>query len=114
MLTETFSEIVSAVPDACKEVYGDRLIGVVLFGSVARQRMRADSDIDVLVVADPLPEGRMARMAERDDVERLCGPALERARRDRLAARGAIRASFRGMPYWILEPNVRRGQVVEI
>ena len=33
---------------------------------------------------------------------------------DRLTARGAVRASFNGMPYWILEPDVRPGQVVEI
>lgn len=160
---QAFSKISSAVRDACRDVYAERLVGLVLFGSVALGTMRADSDVDLLVVAEPLPEWRMDRTVEWDGVERLCAPTLERARRrgvdtrlapmfrtpdelalggfiiydiafdgvilydfdariesyfaevrDRLDARGAVRASFRGMPYWVLKPDVRPGEVVEI
>ncbi len=34
--------------------------------------------------------------------------------RYRLEKRGALQSSFRGMPYWVLDPDVRPGQVVEI
>lgn len=49
--------------------YGDRLISLVVFGSVARDSSRPDSDIDFLIVAQDLPQGRMARVREFDGVE---------------------------------------------
>jgi hypothetical protein len=42
--------------------------------------MRPDSDLDLLVVAQPLPQGRLARMDEFDAVEVLVAPALVTAR----------------------------------
>lgn len=48
---------------------GERLVSVVLFGSVARGDASADSDIDLLIVADELPKGQFARkrlLAEAD------------------------------------------------
>jgi hypothetical protein len=54
-LQEPFrSALVSAV-DAWVADLGDRLVSVVLFGSVARRAARPTSDVDVLVVADGLP-----------------------------------------------------------
>lgn len=81
MLDEVFASVVGATVDACRSVYGSRLRGVVTFGSVARHRTRPDSDIDLLVVAAPLPQGRLARMDEFDAAERLVAAALEGARR---------------------------------
>src|SRR5262249_12250021 len=40
---------------------GDRLVAVVLFGSVARGDAGAGSDVDLLIVARDLPEGQFAR-----------------------------------------------------
>lgn len=163
MLKRTFSEIVDATVDACRSVYGERLVGFVLYGSVARETMHHESDIDVLVVVEPLPQGRMARMREFAEVESIIDPTLAAARRndvntrmapiirtldeldrsgflvfdiacdgivlhdrdgrvdtymsgvrERLERRGAERRSFQGAPYWVLEPDVRPGQVVEI
>ena len=56
--------------DACQSFYGDRLVSLVVFGSVGRGTPRPDSDVDLLVVADPLPDGRIPRVREFDEVER--------------------------------------------
>ena len=60
---------------AVSRVYGDRLISCAVFGSVARGTATPESDVDVLVVAEPLPRGRMPRAAEFQDVERRLGAA---------------------------------------
>ena len=54
----------------CQSFYGDRLVSLVVFGSVGRGTPRPDSDVDLLVVADPLPDGRIPRVREFDAVER--------------------------------------------
>jgi hypothetical protein len=41
----------------------ERIVSVVLFGSVARGDASSNSDIDLLIVADPLPPGQFARKA---------------------------------------------------
>jgi hypothetical protein len=81
VLAETFDRIVEALVEACRRVYGDRLVGVVVYGSVGRGLMRPDSDVDVLVVAEELPHGRGARMAEFERVDALLEPTLAEARR---------------------------------
>lgn len=49
--------------EALKVLLGERLISVVLFGSVARGEAGPYSDIDLLIVVDGLPKGRFARKA---------------------------------------------------
>src|SRR5439155_12583411 len=44
--------------------YGDRLVAVAVFGSVGRATPRDDSDVDLLIVARDLPEGRMRRVEQ--------------------------------------------------
>lgn len=44
--------------------YGERLVSVVVFGSVASDAFRPDSDIDILIVAEDLPERRWMRISE--------------------------------------------------
>ena len=51
-----YEELLSAVLDACQTAYADRLVALAIFGSVGRGTMRHDSDIDLLVVVDPLPD----------------------------------------------------------
>ena len=55
-----FDELLEARSAACSRHYGDRLVSLVVFGSVGRGTARPDSDVDFIVVADPLPDGRMA------------------------------------------------------
>lgn len=76
-----FDAIVAALPDAARAVYGERLKALVLFGSVARGTQRPDSDIDLLLIADPLPASRMARNIEFEGVEAILAPQRREAMR---------------------------------
>ena len=67
---------------ACLREYGDRLVSLVVFGSVARGTAGPESDIDLLIVADPLPDGRVARVRAFAGVERDLESDLAAARRD--------------------------------
>jgi predicted nucleotidyltransferase len=69
-LPQTHEQIFSALLDACQEVYGERLVSLAIFGSTGRGTARPDSDVDILIIADPLPNGRMRRVAEFEAVER--------------------------------------------
>ncbi len=76
-----FDELLGALADKCKEFYGERLVSLLVYGSVGRGTMHPDSDIDLFIVAEPLPNGRIRRVREFDAVERGMKPELDRARR---------------------------------
>lgn len=80
MLKDTFESLLPEIRKAAVQHYGERLISLAVFGSVARRTMRPDSDIDLLLVIDPLPDGRMARVGEFEAVEDAVAPALGAAR----------------------------------
>jgi len=75
-----FEKLLEALLRACRTIYAERLVSVVVFGSVGRGTPRPDSDIDVLIVARPLPDGRMPRVAEFAAVERALAPDLAECR----------------------------------
>lgn len=79
MLRETFEELLSDILAACQACYGERLVSLAVFGSVARQTQRPDSDIDLLLVVDDLPNGRMPRVGEFEQVELQLARSLARA-----------------------------------
>lgn len=64
-----FHDLVGRLAAVTKRRYGSRLISLAVFGSVARQTPSPDSDIDILVVADQLPPGRMRRVEEFEAIE---------------------------------------------
>jgi uncharacterized protein len=48
---------------ALRDLLGDRLVSVVLYGSVARGEAGPSSDLDLLIVMETLPVGQFARKA---------------------------------------------------
>ncbi len=79
MLKEVFEEILENVLCVCREKYGERLVSLAAFGSVARGTMGPESDVDLLLVAEPLPRGRMARVREFEAVDRRMAGLLRAA-----------------------------------
>ncbi|MDE2976001.1 MAG: nucleotidyltransferase domain-containing protein [Acidobacteriota bacterium] len=63
-LPRQYDQLLDTVLKACKLHYGRRLAALAVYGSVGRATPRADSDIDLLLVADDLPDGRIARVEE--------------------------------------------------
>ncbi len=59
-----FESLLAELTTEIEKHYGARLISAVVFGSVGRGTPRADSDLDILIIADPLPDGRMPRVAD--------------------------------------------------
>jgi predicted nucleotidyltransferase len=73
---QTLKQVFPVLLRACEEVYAERLIAVVVFGSSGRGTARPDSDLDLLLIADPLPRGRMRRVDEFEEVERRLAQLL--------------------------------------
>jgi predicted nucleotidyltransferase len=71
-----YEALLPAILEACRAHYGPRLVALAVFGSVGRGTPKPDSDIDLLVVAEPLPDGRMARAEEFRRVDAALGAAL--------------------------------------
>ena len=69
-------QVFSALGRSCEAVYGERLMTVAIFGSAGRGTARPDSDLDLLLVADPLPNGRIRRIDEFAAVEKHFGGLL--------------------------------------
>jgi hypothetical protein len=61
-----------------RRFYGTRLISLVVYGSVGRGNPGPDSDVDLLVVADPLPHGRIARVDEFHSVKKSLACRLQK------------------------------------
>ncbi len=72
----SLEKAIDALMKACLRCYGERLVSVVLFGSVGRDTSNPDSDIDLLIVAEQLPKGRMQRVQEFGCVEQALQPLL--------------------------------------
>lgn len=49
---EQMKKILSELAELLKQVYGDKLKAVILYGSVARGNEDEDSDVDVMVLVD--------------------------------------------------------------
>jgi len=60
-LKEPYRSLMEKLVKLLQARLGDRLISVVVYGNVARDTARKDSDIDLLVVAEGLPKSRMKR-----------------------------------------------------
>src|SRR5262245_4538338 len=75
-----FKQVIRELVRECRTFYGEDLVSLVIFSSVGRGTARRDSDIDFLIVARNLPDGRGPRVRQFDAVESLVKPALRAAR----------------------------------
>lgn len=73
-----YDELVDTAMRECQGHYGSRLVSVAVFGSVGRGTPGPDSDIDLLIVAEQLPQGRLARSDDFAAIDRAVAPRLAR------------------------------------
>ncbi len=163
MLKERFKELQDKLLAEAKTFYGEMLVSFVVFGSVARQTYRFDSDLDILIIAEDLPRGRMKRIGQFANIEQRIEPFLESLRkegidtyisavfktpaeaqtgsplfldmvedalilydrsrffskvlgrlRNRLKELGAKRVWTGNVWHWVLKPDYRPGEVIEL
>lgn len=77
---QLYRNLVHLLLRECEVFYGERLVSFCVFGSVGRGTMHHGSDIDFLIVAEPLPMGRVARVREFSAVEGRLAATLARNR----------------------------------
>ena len=70
--------MLEALLNELKKRFGKRLVSLVVFGSVARGTMKSDSDLDLLIVAQGLPRGRIRRGLLFYEIEEALAPLLEK------------------------------------
>ena len=101
MLKERFEYLLAQLLKAVQSHYEERLVSLAVFGSVARGTQRPDSDVDLLLVCDPLPSGRMKRVEEFEQVEERLAPVLASLEREGISTHLA--------PVFKTPAEVRRG-----
>lgn len=144
--------------------YGQKLVSVVLYGSVARDAFRPDSDIDVLLICDDLPRGRVNRIEDFiEHVEKAMSSEISVLRaegitpffspliktkeeaaygsplfldiseegkilydrdnffhdyiskfKSKLQHMGSKKINFKGGYYWLLKPDYKHGDMIEL
>ncbi|HYK93667.1 MAG TPA: nucleotidyltransferase domain-containing protein [Thermoplasmata archaeon] len=68
----TFYPVLALALAGSFQIFGGRLRAIALFGSCARGEETPDSDVDLLLVVDPLPASLMSRIAEISPVAIEC------------------------------------------
>jgi len=76
-LSEPYRSVVSKLLEGLLVTWGERLVSLVVFGSVARGEARMDSDVDLLVVGADLPRQRFKRQELFELAERFAEPLIE-------------------------------------
>lgn len=61
---QEYYKLIEKLLKAVINFYKERLISLAIFGSVAKDTFRPDSDIDFLIIAENLPKGRTKRIIE--------------------------------------------------
>lgn len=82
LLKEKLAGLLADVTTEVKSHYRERLVSLVVFGSVGRGTPRPDSDVDLLIVAQPLPRGRMRRVEQFKAVKDALGHRLRSLQQD--------------------------------
>ncbi|MBI4687388.1 MAG: nucleotidyltransferase domain-containing protein [Nitrospirae bacterium] len=161
---DEYTKLIDKLTDLAARHYGSRLVTLAMFGSVARDTFNPDSDIDILIIAETLPHGRIKRIKEfEENIEvKLAADLKESARKGintslspiiktpeeitagsplfldmtdavkiyydknnffksylaslkkKLDALGAKKIPFKGGYYWLLKPDYKFGDVIEL
>lgn len=69
-MKKELSHLLFRIKEEIRCYYQKRLVSIAIFGSMGRGTPNNESDIDILIVADGLPKGRMARVKEFEKVEK--------------------------------------------
>jgi len=77
-LEEPYRRLLEKLIETLRGRFGDDLISVVVYGSVARGEAKRDSDVDLLIVARNLPRSRFARQDLFIEVEEKLEEILKR------------------------------------
>ena len=77
MLLDKYKVLMGKLLAETKDFYGGRLISLAVFGSVGRGVPNYDSDVDILIVAENLPDGRMKRVTEFNSIEDKMEPYIQ-------------------------------------
>jgi len=100
--TRALRDAAERYTELLRATLGDNLVSVVLFGSVAREEATADSDIDLLIVCEELPQGRFARLRLLDDADRRFDDDLARLRSQGIDTRLARLIRSRHEAGWVV------------
>ncbi|WP_054844461.1 nucleotidyltransferase domain-containing protein [Vulcanisaeta souniana] len=81
-IKEPYRTVIQNLLNSLIRLYGDNLVSLVIYGSVARGNQRKDSDIDMLVIFEKLPKPMSDRIKifERaeDEVQSLLDELLDK------------------------------------
>ncbi len=77
-LSEELKRLARQYAELLRDRLGDRLVSVVLFGSVARGEAGPYSDIDLFIVLEDAPRSMRRRRAVLEPVRQALTPALEK------------------------------------
>jgi hypothetical protein len=159
-----YGELIESLQSRVIEHYGNSLVSLAFFGSVARGLFRPESDIDLLIIAENLPRGRVPRVLDfqqgvearfeetfrglrREGIHPLLSPIIKTPEEVRLGSplfldmvedarisydrgqffrkyledleaklrrMGARKVRFKGGSYWLLKPDYRPGDIIEL
>lgn len=96
-----YYKLINNLFETVKDFYGEKLVSFAIFGSVARDTFRPDSDIDVLIIVENLPRGRVKRVI---DFEKNVEEKLDREFRE-LASSGI---------YPVISPLIKTPEEVKL
>lgn len=77
-LEEPYRSLVKKLLNALLLTFGERLVSLVVYGSVARGKAKRSSDLDLLIVVKDLPKSKFERGRFFDSVEDLLAEDLEK------------------------------------
>ena len=81
MIKEKFDELIGRLKEEAISFYGEQLVTLAIFGSVASETMLPDSDLDLFICARDLPRGRRSRIKEFQTLEDRLETVLSKMRK---------------------------------